>query len=68
MNGRGPALDKCDHGLTFDVKAACVEGVTVEEVRRRWPRLDGKCSKCGFSGISYASAAHYFAWGKGRDR
>lgn len=52
----------CDHGLTFDDKAA--KGLPVEEVRQRWPRLDGPCPKgCGFSGVKYASILHFVAGG-----
>lgn len=30
------------------------------EIRKRWPRLMGKCPKgCGFDGIAYASFMHY---------
>ena len=29
-------------------------------IRKRWPRLEGKCPfGCGFVGIAYASAEHY---------
>lgn len=29
-------------------------------IRKRWPRLDGTCPLgCGYSGIYYASYAHY---------
>lgn len=56
----------CDHGITFDAKAAILENLTQEQVRKRWPRLEGKCEKCGLDGIAYAGAAHYFAWGKPR--
>lgn len=48
----------CGHGVTFDEEAA--KGLPTEEVRKRWPRLFGQCPKdCGFSGIAYASWAHY---------
>ena len=31
-------------------------------IRKRWPRLDGKCPKgCGYVGIYYASFIHYIA-------
>jgi hypothetical protein len=65
----------CDHGVTFDERAAAKllagwqpSDVTAfvmgnpmsQEVRKRWPRLHGLCPKgCGFSGIAYASDAHY---------
>jgi hypothetical protein len=30
------------------------------QIRKIWPRLDGPCPKgCGYSGIAYASYAHY---------
>lgn len=49
---------KCDHGVTFDEDAA--DGLSVTEIRRRWPRLHGPCPKgCGYVGIAYASYAHY---------
>ena len=59
------AMTACDHGVTFD-EVACEamvkankDQVDAVEVRRRWPRLDGACSKgCGFTGIAYASFAH----------
>lgn len=51
----------CDHGVTFDGITAA-EGLSSDEVRRRWPRLMGPCPKgCGFSGIAYASTAHFYA-------
>jgi hypothetical protein len=50
----------CDHGVTFDASAA--SGLASEEVRRRWPRLDGACPLgCGYRGIAYASHAHQTA-------
>lgn len=50
--------EECDHGVTFDEVAA--RDLDAHEVRRRWPRLFGPCPKgCGFSGIGYASWAHY---------
>lgn len=49
----------CDHLPPFDRDAA--RGMTSQEVRKRWPRYDGECGKCGakFGGISYASMEHY---------
>lgn len=61
-------MSECDHGLSFDVKAVASGNFTEAEIRKRWPRLDGKCEKCGLDGIAYANAAHYFAWGRSRDR
>jgi hypothetical protein len=46
-------------GMTDQV---LLNAVFTHEVRRRWPRLDGKCPKgCGYEGICYASTAHYVA-------
>lgn len=54
----GPQLGECTHGVTFDEPAA--RGLDAYEVRRRWPRLDGRCPLgCGYCGIAYASGAHY---------
>lgn len=67
--------DECDHGVTFD-EAEAKKLLTgwrpkdpgefiwgnpaSSEVRKRWPRLQGKCPKgCGFDGIAYASMNHY---------
>ena len=48
----------CDNGVTFDEQAA--RGLSVEQVRKRWPRGFGPCPhRCGWSGIYYASYAHY---------
>jgi hypothetical protein len=48
----------CGHGVTFDVEAA--KGLSVAEIRKRWPRLWGNCPLgCGFNGIGYASFMHY---------
>lgn len=57
---RGITQCRCDHGLTFDAEAA--GGLDEYAVRKRWPRLFGACPKgCGYSGIAYASTAHYIA-------
>jgi ArsR family metal-binding transcriptional regulator len=37
------------------------QNVDASEVRRRWPRFDGRCPDCGEQVIMYASAAHYVA-------
>lgn len=65
----------CDHGILFDEEEAKrILGSWVPTtpaefisgnpshalVRKRFPRLDGRCPKgCGYSGIGYASTAHY---------
>lgn len=54
---KGEGDPNCDHGVTFDAAAAA--GLDSLEVRRRWPRFAGICSKCGYSGIYYASYEHY---------
>ncbi len=53
-----PVRIECtNHGVTFDEAAA--EGLSTAEIRTRWPRLDGKCPKCCYFGIAYASMAHF---------
>jgi hypothetical protein len=48
---------KCEHkSVAFDADAAC--GLGAQEVRKRWPRFQGRCS-CGFFGVAYASPEHY---------
>ncbi len=70
-------MANCDHGVMFDKAEADkilarwsamtpVEFVAgnpaAAEIRKRWPRLHGPCPKgCGFTGIAYASMAHYAA-------
>lgn len=54
--------DECKHLSvmpTFDEKAA--EGLTVNEIRERWPRFMGECPECGGHVILYASFVHYIA-------
>lgn len=51
-------IDKCYHGVRFDPAEAA--GLTASEVRRRFPRLDGRCERCGYEGIAYASQEHYY--------
>lgn len=54
----GSTSKGCLHGLSFDHKEA--KGLSVTEIRARWPRLYGPCPLgCGFDGIGYASSAHY---------
>lgn len=43
----------------FDPEAA--RGLSAEEVRRRWPRKQTTCVKCGETTIAYASFEHYIA-------
>lgn len=57
---------ECDHGLDFPRDGSAEQheamALPVPEVRKRWPRLMGACPKgCGYSGIGYASYAHYIA-------
>jgi len=64
LNGTYEPMPKveCDercHSVAFDEEAA--KGMSADEVRKRWPRVWVNCSVCGFSGVSYASFAHYVA-------
>lgn len=43
----------------FDAEAA--KGMTADEVREKFPRSYGQCSKCGATGVAYASFEHYLA-------
>ena len=49
----------CDHGVTFDKEAA--RGLSSSEICKRWPRFSGICTKCGYTGIAYASYEHYIS-------
>jgi hypothetical protein len=50
----------CDHGVVFDEEAA--KKMTAIEIKRIYPRLCGECPKgCGYNGIAYASAMHYYS-------
>lgn len=52
--------DLCDHGVTFDQQEST--GLSSFEIKKRWPRLYGRCPKnCGYNGIAYASYMHYLA-------
>jgi hypothetical protein len=68
----------CNHGVTFDPVAAkallaewrgpksdvefIMGNPMSAEIRKRWPRLFGKCPLgCGYEGIYYASREHYAA-------
>lgn len=58
-----PTPEHCSHGVTFDEAEAKRLNLNEYQVRKRWPRLFGACPiGCGYSGIAYASAAHY-VWG-----
>lgn len=51
---------ECDHGIRFDKDMAEGFRMTSAEIKNRWPRLEGECTKgCGYRGIAYASFAHY---------
>lgn len=63
-------MPECDHGISFekeeylqrDVPEIARKPISSTEVRRRWPRLDGRCPLgCGYTGIFYASYLHYIA-------
>jgi hypothetical protein len=50
----------CDHGIKFDPAEAA--DLPADEVRKRFPRLDGPCPKgCGYVGIAYVSWLHMIA-------
>lgn len=58
--GGGVDDEHCDHGVAFDKDRADAENLAAHEVRSLWPRMCGLCPRgCGFSGIAYASHAHY---------
>ena len=54
-------IDNTPEDPSLDPAVAFVMGSpATSEIRRRWPRLHGTCPKgCGYSGIYYASYAHY---------
>lgn len=58
-----PPEDLCLHKNiplpAFDEAAAV--GLDEWEVRKRWPRGNGRCPNCGSLVITYASSAHYAA-------
>lgn len=50
----------CEHKLIsppYDEQAA--KGLSVHEVRERWPRFDGICPECRQKVIVYASFLHF---------
>lgn len=53
--------ETCQHPnqapVEFDEEAA--QGLSVAEVRERWPRAVGPCPDCGERAIRYASMAHF---------
>lgn len=61
---RAPPGEACTHGVDFppdDEYAEATKGLSVAEIRKRWPRHSGVCSLCGYNGIYYASYLHYLA-------
>ncbi len=51
-----PPKPSKDPGVDFIMGAPKASAM----IRKRFPRLDGKCPKgCGFSGIAYASEEHF---------
>jgi predicted RNA-binding Zn-ribbon protein involved in translation (DUF1610 family) len=55
-------INRCEHkscAPAFDSAAA--EGLDAYEVRKRWPRFNGRCPECGEQMIYYASMEHYVA-------
>lgn len=55
MATEGCKHEKCQPA--FDEERA--KSMTVEEVRKEFPRFFGNCPDCGTQVISYASRAHY---------
>lgn len=52
--------ESCNHEKVspkFDEEAATE--LDTAEIRKRWPRFFGTCPDCGWTGIMYASLAHY---------
>lgn len=45
------------HVLPFDEEKA--HKMSSFQVRKVYPRFNGKCASCGYDGISYSSFAHY---------
>lgn len=60
-----PEVAACDHGVRFPTtpegRGAVLRHMSVEEIRKCFPRHFGTCKSCGFQGIYYASKAHYVA-------
>ena len=53
-------IHECKHPAVtpkFDKEVA--SGLTVSQVRKRFPRFFGKCPDCDFDGIIYASNEHF---------
>jgi hypothetical protein len=49
--------DSCTHGVTFDEEAS--KNMSSSEVRVKYPRFQGTCTLCGYTGIYYASVMHF---------
>jgi hypothetical protein len=57
-----PDPDGCIHPRTMPAfDHARAKRLDAAEVRRRWPRFEGRCPDCGASVIAYESFAHYAA-------
>ncbi len=52
--------DDCTHeGAKVEFDADAARGMSVAEIRKRWPRFMGNCPDCGAQLIKYASWLHY---------
>jgi hypothetical protein len=59
---RREAQAECEHtkcAVSFDEEAAKLLKENTDEIRKLWPRFEGKCPDCGSLLIKYASYAHY---------
>jgi hypothetical protein len=62
LNQGAKAKPQCPHPHeppAFDGEAAA--SLSVQEIRRRWPRSEAPCPMCGVCVIGYASWEHYIA-------
>lgn len=52
--------EPCQHGVKFDAES--VKGLSSDEIRVMFPRLNGECPLgCGYIGIAYESFLHYIS-------
>lgn len=63
---RDPSVPTCTHAGVLDealpaFDSAAAASLDAAEVRKRWPREDRVCPKCGACCITYASYEHYIA-------